>query len=321
MKTSYFLSPKHPSKICDIAVEVLLDYYRKQDIDFYSDIFSFIKNDQIIIEGRMDTSSPIADVELVEEIQKEIGTEYTIINNVVTEQYEGDFVEKTFSGIYLGYSCVEVDEFIPFEHQEAKSLTKLIYDRLDIAIKVQVHINGNRLAISLEHNHDNLEEIDEIIREFAERPDDGTANVYNEPEIYHSEIRNDVVYKSTDSITSTFYGPRAWYGEVDFIGSDFLSNKRISHLIVREIANDYAKLRNLSYCAVELDFTDGDPRPIHFGIKGNTNGIHLENGTFFEFGDIENEYPQYKQKVIDKIKSGEINIVEIAKWGFEDMSI
>ena len=321
MKTSHFYSPKHPSKVCDIRIETFLDYYRKQDIDFYSDIFCFIKNNTIHIEGFMDVSSPIADVELIEEIQKEIGTDYSIINNVVTEEYEGDFVERTFGGIYLGYACVEVDEFIPFEHQEARGLTKRIYDLLDIPIKVQVHVNGNRLAISVEHNHENIEELETIIKEFFVREDTGAHNVYNEPEIYHSPIRNDVVYKSNDSIVSSFYGPRAWYGETDYIGSDFLSNKRLGHLIAREIANEYTRERTLSYCAVELDFTDGNETPIHFGIKGNTSGIHLENGTFFEFGDIDEGYPIYKQRVLDKIKSGELNIVEIAKWGFPSIDI
>lgn len=321
MKTSHFFSPSHPSKICDIVVETVIDTYYKEGIEFYSDLFALIYKGSIHLHGHMEVSSPISDSELIPKIQKEIGTEHKIVNNIIVHHVDDIKGERTFGGIYLGYSCNEVDNMIPFEHEECRGLTKKIWDILQIPIKIQIHVNGQRLAISMEHNHENKEELENIVFDYFTREDDGKSNVYNKPEIYHSEIRTDVVYKSNDSIISSFYGPRAWYGETDFIGSDFLSNKRLGHLIVREIANDWAKKNNLSYVAVEIDFTDNNPVPIHFGIKGNDRGIHLENGTFFEFGDINNDYPRYKQIVLDKLKTGEYDIVEIAKWGFPSINI
>lgn len=321
MKTSYFLSPKHPSKICDIAVETIIDTYHKQDIKFHSDIFAFIYRGAIHLHGHMDVSSPISEADLFPKIKENIGEDYEIINNIIVEENEVVDNERTFGGIYLGYSCNEVQEMIPFEHKEARELVRTIYDKYQIPLKAQVHINGERLVVSIEHNFDNVDELDKIVKEFFTTSGEEPRNIYSEPEIHHSILRDDVVYKSSDSIISSFYGPRAWYGETDFVGSDFYSNKRLGHLIVREIANDYAKKKVLSYCAVEIDYTDNNPVPIHFGIKGNDRGIHLENGTFFEFGDIENEYPMYKQRVLDKIKSGEIDIIEMAKWGFPNTNI
>jgi len=321
MKTSYFLSPKHPSKVCDIAVESIVDTYHKEDIKFHSDIFAFIYKGAIHLHGHMDVSSPIAETELLPKIKQNIGEDYQIVNNIIVEESDVVDNERTFSGVYLGYSCNEVDEMIPFEHKEARELVRTIYTQYEIPLKAQVHINGERIAVSLEHNFTDLDKLDEIVKEFFKPIEDNPKKVGGIPEIYHNPLRDDVVYKSSDSIISSFYGPRAWYGETDFVGSDFSSNKRLGHLICREIANDYTLKKVLSYCAVELDFTDDNPKPIHFGIKGNDRGIHLENGTFFEFGDIETEYPLYKQKVLDKIKTGEIDIIEIAKWGFPNIDI
>lgn len=321
MKTSYFLSPKHPSKVCDIAIETIVDTYLKQDIKFYSDIFAFIYRGEIHLHGHMDVSSPISEVELFPKIKENIGEDYRIVNNIIVEESESVDFERTFSGIYLGYSCNEVDEMIPFEHKESRELVKTIYEKYQIPLKAQVHINGDRIVVSLEHNFENVDELDIIVKEFFNQDLDNPKKKNGNPEIYHSILRDDVVYKSSDSIISSFYGPRAWYGETDFVGSDFSSNKRLAHLITREIANDYTSKKTLSYCAVELDFVDNNPKPIHFGIKGNDRGIHLENGTFFEFGDIETEYPMYKQRVLDKLKTDELNIIEIAKWGFPNTNI
>ena len=321
MKTSYFYSPSHPTKICDIAIETIIDTYYKEELDFYSDIFSYIQENTLFLQGKMIVSSPIADVDLLPIIKNNIGTKYEIQNNIIVETSDETFVERTFSGVHLGYSCREVLDKIPFEHQEARKLVKNIDEKLNIPIKVQIHVNGNRLAVSLEHDYDNIEELDNIVKDtfILEESENGT--IYYEPEIYHSKLNTETISKSTNSIISTFYGPRGLYSETDYIGSDFLSNKRLGHLICREIANEYCEKNELAYCAVEIDYTSGNPVPIHFGIKGNKDGIHLENGTYFEFGDIENEYPAAKQKVLNKIKSGEINIIEIAKWGFPSTNI
>lgn len=320
MKSSTFLSPKHPSKICDIAIETVVDSYIKEDIGFYSDIFSFIQGGTLYLYGSVQTTSPLVDADLIPKIQSNIDLPYNIVNNIIVNQVEDELVERTFGGIYLGFACTEVNQMIPFEHQEAKGLVKEIVERYDIPLDVQVHINGNRVAVSLEHNHEEVEVINEIVKNFFKGDNDGNRTNYNEPEIHHSKLRDDVIYKSTNSIISTFYGPRAWYGETEFIGTDTLSNKRLGHLICREVAKDKVMENNLLYCAVEITFNAGERTPIHFGIKGNTTGIHLENGTFFEHGEVEDDYQHYKDIVTEKLKNGEIDLIEIAKWGYQDIN-
>jgi S-adenosylmethionine synthetase len=316
MRTSYFYSPTHPSKICDIVVETIIDSYFKKEISFYSDIFGLIQDGSIHLYGNLTTTEIMNDDELIPIIQSHIGTNYPIVNNIKINKVDTPLEERTFSGVYLGYSCFENSSYLPFEHDECRNLTKLIYDKLNIPIRVQIHINGQAAVVSLEHNYESKEELDAIVNEFFDRENEENSVKYNEPEIYHSKIRTDVIYKSNDSIVSSFYGPRAWYGETDYIGSDMLSNKRISHLICREYALEYLKERSLSYCAVEISYTDNEPRPINFGIKGNSEGIHLENGTFFEYGDVNDNYYWTKKIVKEKLQKNQFNIIEIAKWGF-----
>lgn len=321
MKSSNFLSPKHPSKICDIAIETVIDSYIREDIGFYSDIFSFIQDGTLYLYGSVETTSPLVDADLIPKIEQNTDSNLNIVNNIIVNQVEDELVERTFTGIYLGFACTEVNEMIPFEHQEAKGLVKEIYSVYEIPLNVQVHVNGNRVAVSLEHNHTDIDGINQIITEFFKGNSDGNRTNYNEPEIHHSPLRTDVVYKSTNSIVSTFYGPRAWYGETEFIGTDTLSNKRLGHLICREVAKDRVMENNLLYCAVEITYNGGEETPVHFGIKGNSTGIHLENGTFFEHGEIEDEYQDYKKRVVTKLRNGEIDLIEIAKWGYQDINI
>lgn len=321
MRTSYFYSPTHPFKICDIVVETIIDTYFKKEISFHSDIFGIIQNNSINLYGNLETTEIITDEELLPIIQSHIGTDYSIVNNIKINKVDQPLEERIFSGVYLGYANFENESLIPFEHNECRNLTKIIYNKLNIPIRVQIHINGQAVVVSLEHNYENKEELDLIVQEFFNREHIENAVNYNEPEIYHSKIRNDVIYKSNDSIVSSFYGPRGLYGETDFIGSDMLSNKRLSHLICREYAIGYLKERSLSYCAVEIAYTDNNPRPINFGIKGNSEGIHLENGTFFEYGDIDNNYFFMKTIILEKLKKEELNIIEIAKWGFPNTNI
>lgn len=321
MRTSYFYSPTHPSKVCDIVVETIIDTYYKKDIPFHSDIFGLIQNGSINLYGNLDTTEIISDEELLPIIQSHIGKEYPIVNNIKVSKVDIVPEERIFSGVYLGYACLENENLIPFEHYEAKSLTKIIFDKLNIPIRVQIHINGQAAVVSLEHNYDDKEELESIVKDFFDREHIENAVNYNEPEIHHSEIRNDTVYKSNDSIVSSFYGPRGLYGETDFIGSDMLSNKRLGHLICREYAKEYLRENSLSYCGVEITYTDGNPRPINFGIKGNSEGIHLENGTFFEYGDIDENYFWMKKIVNENLRNNRLNIIEIAKWGFPNTNI
>ena len=321
MRTSYFYSPTHPSKVCDIVVETIIDTYFKKGISFHSDIFGLIQDGNINLYGDIKTTDIISDEELLPIIQSHIGNEYPIINNIKISKVDELLEERTFSGVYLGYACFENSSLLPFEHDECRNLTKLIYDKLNIPIRVQIHINGQAAVVSLEHKYGNKEELESIVKEFFNREHIENAVQYNEPEIYHSDIRNDLIYKSNDSIVSSFYGPRAWYGETDYIGSDILSNKRLAHLICREYAVGYLKEHSLSYCGVEISYTDNEPRPINFGIKGNSEGIHLENGTFFEYGDVDNHYPLVKKIVTTRLEKNKLNIIEIAKWGFPNTNI
>jgi S-adenosylmethionine synthetase len=321
MRTSYFYSPTHPSKVCDIVVETIIDTYYKKGISFHSDIFGLIQDGSINLYGDIKTTDIISDDELIPIIQSHIGLNYPIVNNIKISKVDEPLEERTFSGVYLGYACFENQSLLPFEHDECRNLTKLIYDKLHIPIRVQIHINGEAAVVSLEHNYENKKEIDTIVKEFFDRENIENAVNYNEPEIHHSEIRTDVVYKSNDSIVSSFYGPRAWYGETDYIGSDMLSNKRLAHLICREYAVGYLREHSLSYCGVEISYTDNNPRPINFGIKGNSEGIHLENGTFFEYGDVDNHYPLVKKIVSTRLEKNKLNIIDIAKWGFPNTNI
>ena len=51
MRSSYFISPKHYSKVCDIAAEAVVQLYTNTNELYYSDVFSHIINNKLHVMG------------------------------------------------------------------------------------------------------------------------------------------------------------------------------------------------------------------------------------------------------------------------------
>jgi len=69
-----------------------------------------------------------------------------------------------------------------------------------------------------------------------------------------------------------------------------------------------------------LTYSFNNETPIQYGIKGNNTGIHIENGTFFEYGENFNELITIKNNIIEKIKSNPKSLVELSKWGYFNLN-
>jgi S-adenosylmethionine synthetase len=307
MRSSNIKSPFHYDKICDIAVESIVELYNSTVNYYKSNLFSYIVDNQLNIVGCIESDNHYSDIEISNFIKKYIDMDikFNIIKN--------KFSENTFiinSDTFLGYYCNENPEGIPFEQLEALKLSKYIYNELKIEFELELTINGKEINIFIETNYENKNKLTYIIDNYIMN-----SNNYLRKTITIDKFNKNKIYKSSNSFISNFYGPRASYGNTNFVGMDIYNNYRYSHLVSREIAKRILEKNKLNYCLVELTYHSNNELPIQIGIKGNEGGIYLENGTFFEYNTDFNMYRNIRDMVISKFKSTPNLLINIAKWG------
>ena len=74
------------------------------------------------------------------------------------------------------------------------------------------------------------------------------------------------------------YGPRIPIGGGAFSGKDATKVDRSGAYMARKIAVDSLHKFGLKYSIVELSYAIGHTQPVQAKIKGNRNGINVENG-------------------------------------------
>lgn len=307
MRSSYFISPKHPTKICDIASECVVQMYTNTQQIYYSDVFSFIQNRTLHVSGWVSANNHFSIDEIKIFILKNIETEIDIKINIEQIPFDNNII-KIERGTFLGYSTNENNEGIPFEHIEAKNLTKFLYEKINEGVLIQITINGEEIRVLLETNFKDTAYIKEITNEYFK-------NKYTKRTVNVNNIPNQIIFNSNNSFISNTYGPRTPYSNCKFVGLDIYRNVKYSHLLAKEIADYYISSRNLNYSLVELTYEQNNPNPIQFGIKGNKGGIHIENGTFFELLSTSPLLTK-NLKIEELIKSKNNTLIEMSKWGY-----
>lgn len=311
MRSSYFISPKHYSKVCDIAAEAVVQLYTNTNELYYSDVFSHIINNKLHVMGWVSSNAHFSLDEIKNFILECIEIDIEVILSLEQVPIISNMIDID-SGTFLGYSTNENPQGIPFEHLEVKNLTKFIYDSIDEAVKVGITINGKQIDVMIETNYDDKSIIDLVNLYLSNKG-------YLRTSVNVSKINN-IIYKSGENFILNAYGPRAPYGNTKFVGLDVYRNSKYSHLVSKEVAGKILIKQNLNYSLVELTYSLGNETPIQYGIKGNEGGIHIEHGTFFDYGENFNELITIKNNIIEKIKSNPKSLVELSKWGYFNLN-
>jgi len=311
MRSAFFVTPKHYSKICDVAAESIVQLYTNTNELYYSDVFSYIVNNTLYVCGWVSSNIHFSYDEIKDFISNNIDVELPIVLSIEQKELINDIV-AIGSGTFLGYSTNENVVGLPFEQVEVKKLTKFIYDRFGEAMRVQITINGQQIEVCIECDYDNKTELEDLIVDFLKNKG------YMQKIIKIKNINKNIVYKSGDNFVSNTYGPRSPYGNTQFIGIDINRNYKWAHLVTKEIADRYIVNNNLNYSLIELTYSAETEKPTQFAIKGNKGGIYVENGTFFEYLSDYGRVNTTKNTILDKIKQNPIGLIEMAKWGYFD---
>jgi S-adenosylmethionine synthetase len=311
MRSAFFLTPKYYSKVCDVAAESVVQLYTNTNELYYSDVFSYIMNNTLYVNGWVSCNNHFSYDEIKDFILNNIDVQLPIVLSIEQREILTDII-TIGSGTFLGYSTNENVFGLPFEQLEAKKLTKFIYDSIDEAMRVQITINGQQIEVCIECDYDNKTELEDLIVDFLKNKG------YMQKIIKFKNINKNIVYKSGDNFISNTYGPRSPYGNTQFIGIDINRNYKWAHLVVKEIADKYIVNNNLNYSLIELTYSSETEKPTQFAMKGNKGGIHIENGTFLEYISDYGRVNNAKNIILDKIKQNPIGLIEMAKWGYFD---
>jgi len=304
MRTSRFYSPLHPAKIVDHVTELVSLFYYENNLNETCNIFSQLYKNNIIIQGTINSNDHPTDYELLSYIKDNINCDYNINLNLIKSNFVKNCSKSL--GTFIGYATTETIDYLPFEHYYSKELVKTIYQNYNIPIVCQLTINGNDVLISLEHNFKNSLDIESIISDIYKSKINKTVNNID---FVHSNINYDKLYDSGKYLIYNHYGPRVPYGDISYVGSSVLSNNRLSILNARTLAIDYLTKNDLKYSLVEISY-GGDQEPVQIGIKGNTTGINIENGTFFTYGTFDEI-----SRIEDNLILNKETITNYIHWG------
>lgn len=304
MRTSRFYSPNHPTKIVDYVTELISLFYYENNLNETCNIFSYLHGNNITISGTVESKEHPTDQELILYVNDNLNEDYNIDLNLIKSSNIENYNKNL--GTFIGYATIETKDYLPFEHYYAKQLVKKIYQEYNIPFMCQLTINGNDVKFSLEHNFNDHSLIENVIIDLYKSELNEFVGNTN---FIHRGINYNRLYKSGEFVIYNQYGPRASYGDISYIGSSILSNTRRSILIARSMAISCLIENDLRYSLVEISY-DGTEEPVQIGIKGNSTGIYIENGTFFIYGN-----PDEAQQVKNNLNLTKEVIVEQIRWG------
>lgn len=309
MRSSKIKSPSHYDKVCDIAVEAIVQMYTNKNEFYKSNLFSYIYDGTLTILGTVSSNNHYTDDEILNFIKTHIDIDIVITLNFIKLELSENLIH-TNNDTFLGYCCNENPQGIPFEQLEALTLSKYLYKTFKIPFELEITINGKEINVIIETNYLNKNDITDIVEQYITKSEN-----YLRKTIITTDFNKKTIHNSSNNFISNFYGPRSPYGNTNFVGLDIYNNYRYSHLISREISKKYLNEKQLNYCLVELTYHSNKELPIQMGIKGNDSGIHLENGTFFHYSNDYNMYSYLKKNVIEYISSNKTSLIDIANWG------
>ena len=165
MRSSFFITPNHYSKVCDVASESVVQLYTNTKELYYSDIFSYIIDNTLHINGWVSSDNHFSYDDIKNFVSSHIEVDIPVI--ILIKQIKLDNnIQMIGSGTFLGYSTNETTSFLPFEHDTVRELTKFIYKEFEEKMRVNLTINGDVIYVLVETNHVDKSSLEHLILQF-----------------------------------------------------------------------------------------------------------------------------------------------------------
>jgi S-adenosylmethionine synthetase len=311
IRTSEFVSPKHPDKICDRISDKILDHCLGLDPNSRVAVETMGGHGFIYINGEvtLDTKKEIPILHLVEDVMESRDylntTQVTIVQQSPEISRGVDVGGAGDQGIMVGYACDENDEYVPEEYRLARSLCKYLYERFPYDGKTQITTNNHKVThIVTSFQNTEKEQLEQSVVEYMEFEVDG-IKVHCNPAGDWTQGGFDADAGLTGrKLVVDNYGPRVPIGGGAYSGKDPSKVDRSAAYMARHIALKELKDRNLSECWVYLSYAIGEKEPLQStATDGKTSW------------DISGKYPVYPNEIIDFLDLKKPIYYETSQWG------
>ena len=313
-KTSEFVSPKHPDKLCDRISDIILDYCLTRDPNSRVAVEVQGGHGFININGEITTNIkeelPIND--LVEQV---VGKGYRIQVKLIQQSPEisrgVDTGGAGDQGIMVGYACDENDEYMPEEYRLARDLCRYIYNvyRYDGKTQVTLDTNKNIIAIVCSFQNAKREQLEQLITEWLDYKVDGIEMYCNPAGDWEQGGFDADAGLTGRKLVVDNYGPRVPIGGGAYSGKDPSKVDRSAAYMARHIAVKELKDKQLKECWVYLSYAIGRKEPLQATVK-----VRTQTNTFGSY-DLPDEYSVHPNDIIKELDLRKPIYYETSQWG------
>jgi S-adenosylmethionine synthetase len=309
MRTSEFISPKHPDKLCDIISDTIFDKYLEQDPYTQCNIQVSGGFGVLNIIGEVASDGYLSDSEIIEIVYNISNIEN--VNIVLKNINKIPHINKF--GISIGYATKETETYLPFEYHYTRELNKFIYAQFPFEGKTQITINGDWVDVVASFENTTTLELETIIKEYFDTTNFHLNKLYcnSNGDWSNGGLINGVGASGKQNVIDN-YGPRIPLGGGSYSGKDATKLDRCAGYMARRIAVDSLKQYGLQYALVELSYSNNQTQPIQARIKGNDSGINVETG--LRLYEVQG-YDLSPNGIIDFLDLRNISYAETSKWG------
>jgi len=313
-KTSEFVSPKHPDKLCDRISDTILDYCLTRDPNSRVAVEVQGGHGFININGEITTNIkeelPIND--LVEQV---VGKGYRIQVKLIQQSPEisrgVDTGGAGDQGIMVGYACDENNEYMPEEYRLARDLCRYIYNVYQYDGKTQVTLDTNKNIIAIVCSFQNAkrEQLEQLITEWLDYKVDGIEMYCNPAGDWEQGGFDADAGLTGRKLVVDNYGPRVPIGGGAYSGKDPSKVDRSAAYMARHIAVKELKDKQLKECWVYLSYAIGRKEPLQATVK-----VRTQTNTFGSY-DLPDEYSVQPNDIIKELDLKKPIYYETSQWG------
>lgn len=300
IRTSEFVSPNHPDKLCDRVADKLLDAYLEEDSESRVALEALGGHGVLHITGEVTSNARV----VVEDVVRTLLPSITIRTNITKQSLEiargVDSGGAGDQGIMVGYATSETASFMPYEYELARSLCKTLFTHYPFDGKVQVTTEGRRVvAVVASFQHAKTSELLRLVQDEL-CADEYSINPAGEWSVGGFDADSGL---SGRKIVVDSYGPRVSVGGGSFSGKDSTKVDRSGAYMARKIAVDYLKKHNAREVRVELAYAIGKKEPV--------------SATAFIDGKevVITEYDLSPAGIRDFLELGKVSFSDTAEWG------
>ncbi len=300
----------HPDKVCDQISDALLDAYLKEDKHSRCAIEVMGGKRKIFVTGEVTSKAKVDVKKVVKKVLKDVGydDEYEIVNNLGNQSSDialgtnDEVMGAGDQGMMFGYACNDTKESLPLAQVILQKLS-MWYDnerkrcshlRPDGKAQITGYYNDEMkllkikcFTISYQNDEEDRKHTDELIKNeclkickrYGIEVEKFLINPTGRFEIGGFEGDSGLTGRK---IVVDSYQSFAKVGGGAFSGKDPTKVDRSAAYKAREIAKDYLRRHDLTWCLVQISYAIGIDKPLAIYVNSNKGYLPVDEKLYDE---------------------------------------